>query len=94
MNTQERSMLLNFMIKHLRINKHWTQEQLGLKIGCSQREIWRYEKPGYKVSPQVLIKLSDTFNVSLDVLFGNTTNTSVFKAKQELMQYLEIQKLE
>lgn len=83
MTLEERALFLNLMIKHLRLDRSLTQEQLAKKIGCTQREIWRYEQPGYKVSPKVLIKLSFAFGCSMDVLFGNTQHPAKFKALEE-----------
>lgn len=83
MSTEERALFLNLMIKHLRLGLGWSQAYLGEIIGCTQREVWRYEKPGYKVSPKVLLKLSDAFGCSMDVLFGNTQHPAKFKALEE-----------
>lgn len=83
---EERAMLVNLMIKHLRHEHGLTQRKLGELIGVSQREVWRYEKPGYKVSPETLIKISSVYNCSMDVLFGNTQHPAKFKAIEELKE--------
>lgn len=83
MSAEERALFLNLMIKHLRLGLGWSQSQLAENLGCTQTEIWRYEKPGYKVPPKVLIRLSEVFGCSMDVLFGNTQHPMKFKALEE-----------
>lgn len=83
MSSEERALFLNIMIKTMRLDRGLTQEQLAQKIGCSQREVWRYEKPGYKVSPKTLIKISDALNCSMDVLFGKSQHRATPKAIEE-----------
>ena len=83
MSVEERTLFLNLMIKHLRLSLGWTQTQLAERLRRSQTEVWRYETPGYKVSPKVLIELSDVFGCSMDVLFGNTQHSAKLQALEE-----------
>lgn len=87
-NFEKRAMLVNLMIKHLRQNRKLTQKQLGDLIGVSQRVIWRYEQPGYKVSPETLIKLCYVFGCSMTVIFGYTQHPAKFEALKEMEELI------
>ena len=64
-------------IKELRLEQGLTQKDLAQKIGSTDKSIWAYEK-GIAVPPlDVLIKLGDFFECSIDYIanrsddFGN-----------------------
>lgn len=86
MDKEIRSLLVNLMIKQLRIDNRLTQTQLAEKIGCSQREIWRYEKPGYKVSPRRMIDLVEALGTDVDTLFGYKECNARKHALEELRE--------
>lgn len=83
-SVEERAMLVNLILKELRIENGYTQQQVAEIIGKSQREIWRYEQPGYKVSPEILIWLSEVYHSSLDCIFGYVNDPVKTKAIQKL----------
>lgn len=59
-------------LKLLRESKNMTQLRLGMKLGVSQETISGYEI-GKTVPPaDMLVKLADTLNTSVDYLLGRT----------------------
>jgi len=61
-------------LKQLREQRKWTQSQLGEKLGVSSATINRYEKGIRHPDPEILMKLVDLFDVSMDWLYGRTDN--------------------
>ena len=63
-------------LKILRENKNITQLKLSVDLGVSQELISRYELGSSFSQPQMLIKLANYFNCSVDYLLGLTTITT------------------
>ena len=61
-------MAINSRIRQLRQEKRWTQAELGEKVGVHQKQVSAYERGANVPSTEVLIKLAEVFNVSLDYL--------------------------
>ncbi len=61
-------MAISDRIRQLRQEKRWTQAGLGQKVGVHQKQISAYERRTNVPSTEVLIKLAEVFNVSLDYL--------------------------
>ena len=59
-------------IKQLREENNWTQLELSKKMNCAMSSIAMYEKGDRKPSMEVLIKLSEIFNCSIDYLLCKT----------------------
>lgn len=59
-------------LKELREDSGMKQEDLGDILGVSRQTISGYENETSEPSISNLIKISDTFNVSLDYLLGRT----------------------
>jgi transcriptional regulator with XRE-family HTH domain len=55
-------------ILRLRQNKKWTQADLGEKIGVHQKQVSAYERNVNIPSTEILIKLAEAFDVTLDYL--------------------------
>ena len=55
-------------VKELRLAKHVTQIQLAVAIGCSQNTISRIELEEAIPNGDVLIKIAQYFNVTVDYL--------------------------
>lgn len=55
-------------IQKLRKNYEWTQEELATKLGISPGAISNYEREKREPDIAMLIKMADTFNVSIDEL--------------------------
>lgn len=59
------------MIKKLRIQNHWTQEQLGEKLGVQKSAIAKYEKGRVEnLKRSTIQKMAEIFNVSPLVFLG------------------------
>lgn len=61
-------MMLADRIRQLRQEKRWTQAELGEKIDIRQKQVSSYERGVNIPSTDVLIKLAEVFNVTLDYL--------------------------
>jgi transcriptional regulator with XRE-family HTH domain len=61
-------MLLGNKIKKLRQEKNLTQVELAERVGIHQKQISSYERGVNTPSTDVLIKLAEAFNVTLDYL--------------------------
>lgn len=58
-------------LKHLRTLRGVTQNEVSLAIGCSSVVYNRYENGEREPSIEMLIKLADFFEVSVDMLLGH-----------------------
>jgi transcriptional regulator with XRE-family HTH domain len=55
-------------IRQLRQDRHWTQAELAAEVGVHQNQISMYER-GVNIPPtDVLVKLAEVFNVTVDHL--------------------------
>ncbi len=61
-------MAISDRIRQLRQERRWTQAELGDKVGVHQKQVSAYERGANVPSTDVLIKLAEVFNVSLDYL--------------------------
>jgi transcriptional regulator with XRE-family HTH domain len=89
-------MSLGKRIKHLRQQKGWSQMQLSKKLNTHQKQISGYERGIHAPSVELLIKMAELFNISLDYFaFDNQENTTHIQiADRELIQTVkEIDKL-
>lgn len=59
-------------IKILRDEFNYTQQELADKLECSKSVIGLYESETRKPSMEILIKLSDIFNCSIDYILGKS----------------------
>ena len=57
-------------LSELRTENGWTQQQLGIKLNVSVATVSRYENGYRRPDPEILLKLADIFNVSVDYLLG------------------------
>ena len=57
-------------IKYLRIDHDLTQLQIAEYLNCSQRAYSHHENGEREMPLELLIKLADYYNVSLDTLVG------------------------
>jgi transcriptional regulator with XRE-family HTH domain len=89
-------MAIKDRMKQLRQEKGWSQAQLGKKMGIHQKQISAYERGRNIPSTEVLIKLADIFDVSLDYLAfeaeGKPMKVNV-KNKELLRRFEDIDKL-
>ena len=61
-------------IRDLREDRDLTQREMGELLSCSQRVYSYYERGDIDIPTQVLIKLADFYNVSVDYLLERTDN--------------------
>lgn len=73
--------LIGKQIQELRKNASLSQLQLANKIGVSLTQLQRYENKGVQPPADILKKLANTFNTSIDyIVYGNSEQ----KAKQAI----------
>lgn len=89
-------MSLSERIKQLRIERKWTQGELADQLNIHQKQVSAYERGVNTPSTEVLIKISEIFNVSLDYLAfeseGKTAKVEI-KDRELLRQFESIDKL-
>ena len=66
-------------IRDLREDKDMTQTQIARILNCSQRIYSNYERGEVDIPTEILIKLADFHNVSVDYLLGRTSNPNTAK---------------
>lgn len=65
-----KSETLGDRIRRYRLAKGLTQAELAKLVGASQRMINYYEVHGVSPAPELLVKIADALDVSIDELFG------------------------
>ena len=68
-------------IRSLRVDAGLTQKQIAAQLGISQNTYSQYEIGVLKYPVDVLIKLADLYNVSLDYLVGRTGQKEPYPPK-------------
>jgi transcriptional regulator with XRE-family HTH domain len=77
-------------LRQLRMNKGWSQEQLGKKIGIESNRVSRYERAALLPSLEILAKIADIFEVSIDYLIRNDKDSAISKiGNKELIQRIK-----
>lgn len=59
-------------LRGLREDSDMSQKELAKKLGISQRTLSHYETGKRDIPTEILIKVADYFNCSIDYLFGRT----------------------
>lgn len=70
-------------IRALRENKDLTQTQMGKVLSCSQRVYSNYERGELDIPTDILIKLADFHNVSVDYLLNRTEDPEFHKKQNK-----------
>ncbi len=78
-------MSLGKRIKDLRLQRDWTQTQLGEKISVTKASISGYENDTRSPDKDTLVKLANLFNVSTDYLLGNEKTGETPKVSKKQM---------
>lgn len=84
-------------IQDLRKKNDLSQAQLAEKIGVSLTQLQRYENKGVQPPADVLKKLADTFNTSIDFLvYGNSEQKAkqTIKDNELLTQFKAVEELD
>lgn len=63
-------------IKDLRVEKMWTQKKLAEEVNTSNKNVWAWENAVSSPDIDMLIKLAQVFDVSVDYLIGNTDDVN------------------
>ncbi len=66
-------------IRDLREDKDLTQKNMGEILSCSQRVYSNYERGELDIPTEILIKLADFHNVSVDYILGRTDKKDFVK---------------
>ena len=72
-------------IKVLRKEKGWTQEELSRKIEGDARQISRYENGKFMPSAEVIIKIAQVFDVSIDYLLLDDVPRRPLSARDNIL---------
>lgn len=89
-------MAIKDKIKQLRQEKNWSQAQLGMKMGIHQKQVSAYERGRNIPSTEVLMKIADIFDVSLDYMASEAQGKPAkvnIKDKELLRRLEDIDKL-
>jgi len=89
-------MAIKDRIKQLRQEKSWSQTQLAGKMGIHQKQVSAYERGRNVPSTDVLIKLANIFDVTLDYLAFEAEGKPVkvdIKDKELLRKFEQIDSL-
>lgn len=65
-----KTVLIGRKIKNIRKAFGYTQEELAEKIECSTRYIGDIEQDRSKPSYEVLVRICNTFNIGMDMIFS------------------------
>jgi transcriptional regulator with XRE-family HTH domain len=86
LNNRSTKLSLGEKIVELRKEKGWSQDELAEKIEGGGRQISKYENNKTMPSAEVVIKLAEIFNVSVDyLLFDGIPKTPLKYKYQELL---------
>ena len=75
-------MIIGERVKEARINKNYTQEELGDIIGVSKVSICGYETGNRTPTMAMFLKLSDALDVTVDYLLGKELK-AVFEEQED-----------
>ncbi|MEI0738741.1 helix-turn-helix transcriptional regulator [Paenibacillus sp. JTLBN-2024] len=75
-------------IAELRDQRGWTQEELAQSIGITRAALSHYEKNRRKPDFEILTKLADKFEVSIDYLIGRT-NQPKLEMDPEVREFVD-----
>jgi transcriptional regulator with XRE-family HTH domain len=71
--------MLYTRIRNLREDKDLTQREMGSILMCSQRVYSNYERGELDIPTEILIRLANFHNVSVDYLLNRTDNPTTNK---------------
>lgn len=68
--------VIPMILKYVRMQKGYTQKQIGEILNTTQQQIWKYESENSKTYQEIpvrhIITLAKLYNVSADYLLGLT----------------------
>lgn len=66
-------------IRDLREDRDWTQTDVANLLNMTQTGYSKYERGERDIPTEVLIKLADIYNTSIDYLLGQTKNPERYR---------------
>lgn len=88
--TIPRSQIIGNTLKYLRKTMGFTQKEIAKKIGIAQQTYAGYEKGNHEPSVEIMIRLADTYNTSMDYITGRYIGTNDDKDLEEQIEMYEI----
>ncbi len=85
--------MLGQNIRQLRQERGLSQEELGLRIGVSKQSVSNWENGNIMPSIDILLRLSDFFGVSTDLLLGRSSRRTLDASGLTSPQATHIQQL-
>jgi transcriptional regulator with XRE-family HTH domain len=88
---------VGMQIQKLRKENNFNQTQLADKIGVSLTQLQRYENKGVQPPADILKKLADTFNTSIDfIVYGDSEQKAQQSIKDNdlLSQFKAVEQLD
>lgn len=79
-------------ISLLRKQNNWSQIELSKKINASREIISRYERNESQPSIEMIVKMANAFNVTVDYLIGQSENSAF--DKETVSRINDIQKMD
>lgn len=77
-------------LKKLRHDRGWSQGQLAKKLNVNTQNISKYERGVITPPTDMMVKIASIYDVSLDYLLRNESNTAASKIKnQTLLRKIE-----
>ena len=70
-------------IKDLRISLGLTQKNIAEKLGCNQTAVGKYEREELEPNIEVLCKLADIFNCSIDYIVCREDDFGIISSKTD-----------
>ncbi len=79
-------------IKKLRLDNHMTQKELAKKLGISIPTLQKYEYGDYKIKNEIIVKMSEIFNVPIEELLSISDNDTDVDKKIKYKEIKDIKK--
>ena len=75
---------IGVFLAELRKEKCWTQEQLGQKLGVTNKTVSRWENGNYMPPVDILLELSKLYDISInEILSGQRLTEAEYHEKAE-----------
>lgn len=76
------------------MGKGLTQTELAKRVGVNQQVIAYYEVEGISPAPDLLVKIADVLEVSIDELFGRKARRSALPAPESVRRWRRLRRVE
>lgn len=76
------------ILKELREDKGWTQDECAKRMGITRSRLSMYEQGKREPDFEMQELIADTFNVDIDYLLGRKTNTTVLQTDYQLFSVM------